>query len=110
MRNNHDNSIIKVLAEAGENGISVKKLARHVFNASHSFFEPVTFDDVYRYVQLFVRRNSKGSEALLVGGGHRGHYRLNPNSAQSQQLLLMFCDDEEDKEPVKTEDLSLSLF
>lgn len=99
-----------MLAEAGENGISVKKLARHVFNASHSFFESVTFDDVYRYVQLFVRRNSKGSEALLVGGGHRGHYRLNPNSAQSQQLLLMFCDDEEDKEPVKTEDLSLSLF
>ncbi|MDD7318314.1 MAG: hypothetical protein SOZ80_02740 [Prevotella sp.] len=110
MNNNHDNSIMQVLAEAGESGISVKKLARHVFNASHSFFEPVTFDEVYRYVQAFVRRNSKGSEALLTGVGHRGHYCLNPSSAQSQQLLLMFCDEEKDEKAVETKDLSLSLF
>lgn len=112
MVSNYDNKILEVLAEAGEAGMSVHKIARHVFNASNSLFEPIEFEDVHRYVQQYVLRCSRGADALLQNVGQRGIYRLNPNSAQSQQLMLMFRDDEEELEEGKKggEDLSLSLF
>jgi hypothetical protein len=111
MASNYDNTILKVLAEAGHSGMSVQKVARHVFNASNSFFEPVSYDDIRRYVQQYVLRNSKGTDALLLNIGQRGIYKINPNSAQSQQLMLMFSDDEdEEAEKRNDEDLSLSLF
>ena len=111
MASNYDNTILKVLAEAGDTGMSVQKIARHVFNASNSFFEPVAYDDVRRYVQQYVLRNSKGTDALLLNNGQRGTYKINPNSAQSQQLMLMFSDDEdEDTGKCDDKDLSLSLF
>lgn len=112
MVSNYDNKILEVLAEAGEAGMSVHKIARHVFNASNSLFEPIEFEDVRRYVQQYVLRCSRGADALLQNVGQRGIYRLNPNSAQSQQLMLMFRDDEEEPEEGKSgcEDLSLSLF
>ena len=91
--------------------MSVQKIARHVFNASNSFFEPVAYGDVRRYVQQYVLRNSKGTDALLLNNGQRGTYKINPNSAQSQQLMLMFSDEEdEDTGKHEDKDLSLSLF
>lgn len=112
MASNYDNKILKVLAEVGEDGMSVHKVARHVFNATNSFFEPVAFEDVHRYVQQYMLRNSKGTDAILMNVGQRGVYRLNPNSAESQQLMLMFTDvaDEEETAKGKDDDLSLSLF
>lgn len=112
MVSNYDNKILEVLAEAGEAGMSVHKIARHVFNASNSLFEPIEFEDVHRYVQQYVLRCSRGADALLQNVGQRGIYRLNPNSAQSQQLMLMFRDDEEEPEEGKPggDDLSPSLF
>lgn len=110
MKNDNENSIMLVLAEAGERGICVKKLARHLFNASNSFFEPIAFDDVYKYVQSFVRRNSKGAEALLICTERRGYYRLNPNSVQYKQLILDFCDKDEENITRLIDDFSLSLF
>lgn len=111
----NDNKILEVLAEAGEAGMSVHKVARHVFNASNSLFEPIEFEDVRRYVQQYMLRSSRGADALLQNVGQRGIYRLNPNSAQSQQLMLMFRDD--DDADVESgdgksggDDLSLSLF
>lgn len=102
--------MMQVLAEAGESGIGVKKLARHVFNASNSFFEPVSFDDVYKYVQAFIHRNSKGTEALLICTGQRGRYRLNPNSVQYKQLMLNFNDNDKEEVVEQSNDLSPSLF
>ena len=113
MVSNYDNKILEVLAEVGEAGMSVHKMARHVFNASNSLFEPIEFEDVHRYVQQYVLRCSRGADALLQNVGQRGIYRLNPNSAQSQQLMLMFRDeDETESEDEKTsgDDMSLSLF
>ena len=112
MVSNYDNKILEVLAEARGAGMSVHKIARHVYNASNSLFEPIEFEDVHRYVQQYVLRCSRGGDALLQNVGQRGIYRLNPNSAQSQQLMLMFRDDEEELEEGKSgaDDLSLSLF
>ncbi len=97
------------LAEAGNNGLSVKKIARHVFNASNNFFEELDFQEVHNAVQQYLTRNSKNRDSLIEKVGPRGIYRLNTNSPISQQLMFDFFQEEEELQK-PTEDLSLSLF
>ena len=107
----YDEKILRFLTEAGEQGLSVQKLARHVFNDSNTFFETIDFEDVHRYVQNFLLKNSRNTDSLIENVGKRGIYRLNPRSAESQQLKLMFSDEEKEEEkPTNNVDLSLSLF
>lgn len=108
--NNYERHILRILTEAGTEGLSVAKIARHVYNASNTFFETVDFEEVHRFVSSYLLRNSKSADSL-VEKTERGIYRLNANSAESRQLMLQFCDPEEDDDaPARQEDLSLSLF
>ena len=106
----YDSKILKFLTEAGEQGLSVQKLARHVFNASNTFFEPISFEEVHRYVQSFLLRNSKNPDSIIENTGTRGYYRLNPDNQESRQLMLLFLDDVPEESPKQEEDQSLSLF
>lgn len=105
-----DEKILLFLKEAGEDGLSVPKLARHVFNASNSFFETLDFKEVHSYVGKYLLRQSKSQMPVVVSTGIRGHYRLNPVSPEVQQLMLLFSEDEEGKKEESVEDQSLSLF
>jgi len=107
----YDDTILKVLTEAGKEGLSVQKIAHHVFNASNTFFETVSLEEVHRYVQQYLLRNSRHSDSIIESTGTRGIYRINEKFSASQQLMLMFSDEEpqtEDPKPVI--DQSLSLF
>lgn len=108
----YDRHILRVLTEAGHDGLSVQKIARHVFNASNTFFCAVDFEDIYKYVRQYLARNSKGCDSLVENTGVRGMYRLNMNSGETRQLMLCFMDDSEteEKPQVCNEDRSLSLF
>ena len=107
----YDDKILRVLTEAGTDGLSVQKIAYHVFNASNTFFETVSLEEVHRYVQQYLLRNSKNSDSLIENTGVRGIYRINKNSSVSQQLMLMFSDEEPETEESKPViDQSLSLF
>ena len=55
----YEKEIVDVLAKAGNNGLSVKKIARHVFNASNSFFEVLDFSEVHQQVQRCLLRNRR---------------------------------------------------
>jgi len=108
---NYDEKILRVLAEAGQGGLSVQKISRHVFNACNTFFETVDFEEVHRYVQQYLLRNSKNPDSIIENTGARGIYRINPISRESQQLMLRFCDKEETEEEIRpVVDRSLSLF
>ena len=87
-----------VLKEAGDRGLSVQKIARHVFNASNSFFETIEFEEIRRYVQNYLLKNSKSSDSLFEKVGPKGIYRINPNSAEMQQLMLLFTDETDEAE------------
>ena len=50
----YDSEIIKVLVEAGEKGLSIKKIVQHVYNASNSLFCMITYDEVYTYVAQYL--------------------------------------------------------
>lgn len=108
----YDAAILQVLAEAGNDGLSVRKIAHHVLNACNSLFEPVEYTTVHAYVQQFLIRNSKTTNALVERTETRGKYRLNLNNVGNQQLMLQFCDEVEieEEQNCPPEDQSLSLF
>lgn len=109
---NYDREILYVLSEAGVKGLSVRKIARHVFNKCNNFFDNVSFDEVHHYVASYLARNSRQKTPVVEKTEVRGVYRLSMSSGDSRQLLFNFSEDTERKEieAVKTEDKSLTLF
>ncbi len=106
----YEKEILRILSVAGSTGLSVKKIARHVFNASNTFFETISFEEVHVYVQQYLLKNSKNPDSIIESAGVRGTYRMNPSSKESQQLMLLFREDEQEEPETKQEDQSLSLF
>jgi hypothetical protein len=107
----YDKKILRVLAAAGKDGLSVQNIVFHVYNASNTFFDTVNFEDVQRYVRQYLQRNSKNKDSIIEHTGVRGFYRINEKSSDSQQLMLMFSDEKQEAEEKKpVEDQSLSLF
>lgn len=107
---NYDREILRILVEVGDEGLSVQKISRHVFNACNSFFHPIRYTDVHHYVAQFLLRNSK-STGSMIEKAERGIYHLNMKNTKSQQLMLEFKDTtSENALQPPSEDLSLSLF
>jgi LPS O-antigen subunit length determinant protein (WzzB/FepE family) len=109
----YDQQILKVLTEAGERGIGVQTIAKHIYNMNRTFFFQPDFEEIRSYVQQYLLRNSKSQQSLIESTGRRGYYRLNTSgSADARQLMLQFTDKQEEKEEEKSpvQDLSLSLF
>lgn len=110
----YDQQILQILTQAGEHGISVQALAKHVYNINCTFFSQPDLQEVHQYVQQYLLKNSKSQQSLIESTGRRGFYRLNTQgSADARQLMLRFQeddDDEEKEEEKPSEDLSLCLF
>lgn len=108
----YDQQILKVLTEAGERGIGVQTIAKHVYNMNCTFFSQPDYEELRTYVQQYLLRNSKSPQSLIERTDRRGYYRLNTSgSADAQQLMLQFRDDvEEEKEEKPQQDFSLDLF
>ena len=100
-----------MLTEAGECGVSVQAIAKHVYNMNCTFFVQPDYEEIRTYVQQYLLRNSKSQQSLIESTGRRGYYRLNTEgSADARQLLLQFRDEiEEEKEEKPQQDLSLDL-
>lgn len=82
-----DKHILLVLGEAGHEGLPLRKIVKHVYNAVNSLFEPVDFSDVRRFVHNFIRRNCKGPGSVIKNAGKRGYYRLNVRSEKARALM-----------------------
>ena len=109
----YDQQILKILTEAGERGISVQNISRHVYNLNCTFFHQPEYEEVRNYVQQYLLKNSKSQQSLIESTGQRGYYRLNTTgSKDAQQLMLLFRDDivNDDVQPSTQQDLSLDLF
>ena len=82
--------MFNALQAAGSEGAAVKDIARYVYNACNSFFMPLDYGDVHRYVSAYLVRNARRSGSLIESAGARGRYRLNLSSPKTQQLILIF--------------------
>ena len=80
------NTIVKVLYEAGENGLRLRLLSRHVFNDVNSLFEPVDREDVHDFVARYVPAHAKDSTSMFERCSH-GIYRLNFNCLGTRLIL-----------------------
>ncbi len=109
---NYDQQILKVLTDAGDYGVSVQSVVKHVYNMNLTFFSQPDYEDVKSYVQQFLLRNSKSSQSLVERTERRGYYRLNTGgSKDARQLMLQFREAQEEKKEEKPQqDLSLDLF
>ena len=109
----YDQQILRILLEVGVRGISVKKLAKHVYNHYCTFFFQPDFVEIYRYTQQYIQRNSRSSQGIIEHAEKWGHYRINDRSSAGMQMMLKFTDNannDEDEEKKPSVDLSLSLF
>lgn len=109
----YDQQILKVLTEAGEHGVSVQAVAKHVYNMNCTFFTQPDYEEIRSYVQQFLLRNSKSSLSIIENTGRRGYYRLNTTgSADARQMMLQFREEkiEEKEEEKPHQDSSLDLF
>ena len=108
---NYDQQILQILTEAGDRGLSVQTISKHVFNRTRTFFVSPDLEEIRSYVQQFLLRNSKSAQSLIERTGQRGYYRLNTQgSLDARQLMLQFSDDELKEEEKPRQDFSLSLF
>ena len=108
----YDKQILQVLTEAGEGGVSVQAIAKHVYNMNCTFFSQPDYEEIRTYVQQYLLRNSKSTQSLIESTGRRGYYRLNTEgSADARQLMFQFHEERVEKEEKKPQqDLSLDLF
>ena len=109
----YEQQILNILTEAGERGISVLSIARHVYNLNSTLFHTPDFEEIHTFVQQYLLKNSKSSQSLIEATGRRGYYRLNTEgSADARQLMLNFREEQQTEAPVEAppQDMSLDLF
>lgn len=111
----YDQQILCVLAEAGNDGASVRAVARHVYNMNVSLFSSPDFKEIHAYVQRFLQRHSRSARALVESTGRWGHYRISRKGVEeTRQYVLEFRSDDDtgaaEEEAPRRQDLSLSLF
>ena len=110
----YEQQILQILTMAGERGISVSAVTKHVYNQNCTFFSQPDLVEIKQFVQQYLLKNSKTSSSLVESMGKRGYYRLNTNdSADARQLMLDFREQEdgvETEEKKMPQDLSLDLF
>ena len=111
----YDKQILQILTDAGEQGVGVQQLAKHVYNLNCTFFSQPDLQEIHAYVQQYLLRNSKSSQSLIESTGRRGYYRLNTqNNADARQMMLEFREQRDSEDMPRDEkpqrDFSLSLF
>lgn len=105
----YEKDIFTVLKEAGDAGLTVRKIARHIFNAHNSFFETASKEEIRGAVQRYLTNHSKRQNDTIEKVGW-GTYRLNRKSKVTKELMLKFSNDAPDEQPKPVKDQSLSLF
>lgn len=115
---NLEQEILRLLTLAGEKGLKIEKVARHVFNSCNTMFSPLDYKEVHAFVSQYLIKNAKDPTSIIEKVEGHGMYRLNAKAKLTQQLMLEFAphekEDEGDNQDESTNhsdnDLSLSLF
>ncbi len=91
-RMKYEDEIFNILLEADNNGLTIKKIARHVHHETDSLFERVDFREVYDDVRKIIYKESRNSCSFIERAPRHGYYRLNKNSGKYMQQMLQFDD------------------
>lgn len=80
-----------MLLEAGSDGIKLNVLVKNVYNVSHTFFCGITYEETYKFVKVYVHKNSKSFDSPIEAMERKGYYRI--NKAAAVRLHIVFSDD-----------------
>lgn len=109
----YQRQLVAILTEAGEKGLSLSKIARHVYNSSCTLFESPSFDKVYADLALFLSRQSRLADGMVKRTGTRGVYAINDRWALFRQVVIDFdehtTDETSQQQDSFVEDKSLTL-
>lgn len=81
-------TVIRIMLEAGNKGISLRYLVLHVYNAYNSLFHPVSKEEVREYVYHLVRNHSTLPTDPFERIGW-GRYKIN---LRSQKVIQAYID------------------
>lgn len=87
-----EHEIINILIEAGASGLSLQKIVLHVYNACNSFFDELTYEEVYTSVSRYLL-NCTADRFSFVQRLSRGVYVLNREALQQRQLFFDFSNE-----------------
>lgn len=90
-----ERDIIDILLHAGEKELSVKIIARHVYNKYNTLFVPIDREKMYRDVLKALVKNTEPVGSFFQKGEQRGCYRLSDNLWMNRQLAFEFTEYEE---------------
>ena len=107
----YEKQILSILLDVGAQGISVKKLAKHVYNHYCTLFFTPDFEEIYRSVQYYLRSQAAKPQSPIEHAKKWGHYRIKARQAATvRELFLDFDAVDNDEEETKGTDMSLNLF
>ncbi len=109
----YQRQLVAILKEAGEKGLPLNKIARHVYNSSCTLFESPSFDKVYADLAQFLSRQSHLADGMVKRTGTRGVYAINDRWALFRQVVIDFdehtTDEISQQQDSFVEDKSLTL-
>ena len=110
----YEEDLLRILSKVGERGISVRALAKHIYNKRTSLFSQPDPEAIHSFVQHYLLYHANKPKGNVVRVRH-GYYRLNTRIPYVKQLLIDFSNEEKQKEeeppaPPRQPDFSLSLF
>jgi len=114
----YERHILRILADVGERGISIRLLSKHVYNLSCTLFFQPDLEEIHRFTRHYLMRNSRKPGMIIEHTDRRGCYRLNTRgSLAARQVATEFKEEaksaaaNDDPAPAEVHpDLSLSLF
>lgn len=110
----YEKDVIQILIEAGDKGLSISKIAHHVFNTRNNLFGSINYNTVYNLIYRYIKQNLKRSDSPIVNASEHGKYTINHNQNALQQFIVWLDEEDtntrdEDKDKIQI-DQSLSLF
>lgn len=113
----YEYTICHILEEAGKRGLSVRKIALHVFNENNTLFKETTYEEIYTIVRRYLNHSVRYNNSMIKRASRRGYYCLNDSADSIRQQFLNFTNCEEnllseenDENTIEGEDNYPSLF
>lgn len=105
----YDKLILKILCDAGENGLKLEKIARHVYNECNTLFEEHSLEEVHKEVTAIVV-NQSNTKVPLFERRKWGVYRVNMSSPMVRAFLKRMAGENEQEWRNTYTDQTLPLF
>lgn len=86
----YEKEIVKILFEAGDNGLNISKISHHVFNLVNSLFKPVSYSDIHKMVYRYVYYHSTSDDMFVIVS--YGVYRLNKSNKRVKDFIFSLSD------------------